>query len=267
MDEPELQEKDFIHEGVKKNPAPLIFWFFTLIALTAAAWGLSNWYDKLLVKEIKEIPFLQVTNREFSLFLWDNPEFMRIHVSDKAAYLPAFEYIDTLSMKREMAEDFVLAPPQVLFDYHTWHRLLYNEIPVRDVLKSDFPKFLDFAEEWKPEYWKQAPKDYVEMIQRLEKNTDQVLTVPKDVQQAYTGWKNFFREGELINAFQPTYAILDQLLTRHPHYARNYWVNILPEYLKTNGNGETLIPRPELVGFLIKAMYNFQQLQKKSSTN
>lgn len=262
----ELQEKDFIHEGVKKNPAPLIFWFFVLIALIASAWGLSNLYNRIITQEIKKDPFMQVTNRDFSLFLWDNPEFMRIHVSDKAAYLPAFEYIDTLSMKKEMAEEYAIVPPRVLFDYHTWQRLLYNEIPVRKVLKSDFERFLNFAEEWKPQYWKLAPQPYVDLVKNLESSTDLILTVPFEVQQAYTGWKNFFKEGELINAFQPSYTLLEKFLIKHPHYARNYWENILPEYLKTKGEGDHLIPREELVGFLIKAMYNFQIIDEDTKS-
>ncbi len=256
---PELEEKDFIHEGVKKDPFPLIIWFIVLTALIASAWGLSTWYDKLITREIKQDPFLQVTNREFSLFLWDNPEFMRIHVSDKASYLPAFEYVETLAMKTEMAEDYVVVPPHVLFDYHTWRRLIFNEIPVQKVLKDDFKKFLDYAQEWKPENWKQAPSEYIKTVTTLEKNTERVLEVPREVQQAYTGWKNFFIEGEKINAFQPSYALLDRFLIDHPHYSRNYWQNMLPEYLKTQGKGDNVIPRQELVGFLIKALYNFQK--------
>ena len=113
--EPELKENDFIHEGIKDDPYPLFYWFVVLLCVGIVSWGISTWVDRVTKSEIASTPFLQVSNRQFSLFLWQNPEFMRIHLSDKAAYLPAFNYIETLSMKPEMAEDYVAAPPDILF--------------------------------------------------------------------------------------------------------------------------------------------------------
>ena len=258
----ELKEKDFIHEGVKEDPYPLLIWFLILIIVGTVSWGLTTWADRFLKEEIAESPFLQVTNREFSLFLWQNPEFMRINVSDKAAYAPAFNYIETLTMNPEMAEDYVVAPPDILFKYHTWNRLLSKEVPVQAVLRSDFVEFLSFAKEWTPEYWKEAPEAYKTAIRDVKQQSSPTVDVPYPVQQAYTGWKNFFNEGTAINEFTPSYALLDQLLEKYPHYARNYWQNLIPNYLKSTDhpyNTEHSIPRDEQTSFLKSALYNFSR--------
>jgi hypothetical protein len=256
----ELDEKNFIHEGVKDDPFPLIYWFIILVFIGAISWFISSWYDSVVNKEIDSSPFLQVTNREFSLFLWQNPEFMRIHVSDKASYLPAYNYIESLSMKPEMADDFVVAPPEILFKYHTWQRLLADEVPVQTVSRDDFNKFLEFAQEWAPTYWKEAPQSYISLIETLPQNTAPTLTVPLPVQQAYTGWKNFFTEGDAINTFQPTYTLFHQLVARYPHYAKNYWQNLIPDYMHSKETGE-VIPQHEQPSFLKSALYNFSKLQ------
>lgn len=257
----ELDEKDFIHEGIKDDPYPLFYWFFILITIGAISWGVSTWVDRFMKEEVAHSPFLQVTNRDFSLFLWQNPEFMRVHISDKAAYAPAFNYIETLTMNAEMADDYVVAPPDILFKYHTWNRLLGNEVPVQRVLSSDFTEFLAFAKEWTPEFWKAAPNDYIELLKSLP-TASTILTVPYPVQQAYTGWKNFFKEGTAINAFQPSYGLLAQLLAKYPHYSRNYWQNLIPSYLKSMSspqNPENIIPQQEQASFLKSALFNFSR--------
>lgn len=258
----ELKEKDFIHEGIKDDPSPLLFWFLILVIIGSISWALTTWADKFLKEEIAESPFLQVTNREFSLFLWQNPEFMRINVSDKAAYAPAFNYIETLTMNPEMAEDYVVAPPDILFKYHTWNRLLSKEVPVQQVLRADFTEFLSFAQEWTPEYWKAAPENYKKTIRDLKQESTPLLDVPYPVQQAYTGWKNFFKQGTAINEFTASYGLLDQLLTKYPHYARNYWQNLVPNYLKSTDHPydtEKAIPNDEQTSFLKSALYNFSR--------
>lgn len=254
----ELDEKDFIHEGVAKDPYPLVYWSILILVIALASWTISNWYTRVIFNEVETSPFLQVTNREFSLFLWQNPEFMRIHVSDKASYLPAFNYIESLTMKPEMAEDYVVVPPEILFKYHTWNRLLGKEVPVQPVLRGDFIKFLDFAQEWSPTYWKDAPPDYIALIQTLAENTDSPLNVPLQVQQAYTGWKNFFYEGKAIDTFQSTYKLYNELLAKYPHYAKNYWQNLIPVYMKSKEEGE-LIPQYEQPSFLKSALFNFSK--------
>lgn len=254
----ELDERNFIHEGVKDDPYPLFYWFVILLVIAAASWIISGWYDRVVTKETISSPFLQVTNREFSLFLWQNPEFMRIHVSDKASYLPAFNYIESLSMKPEMADDFVVAPPEILFKYHTWQRLLADEVPVQPVLRNDFNKFLEFAQEWHPTYWKEAPKSYSTLIETLPQNEQTILNVPIPVQQAYTGWKNFFIEGDAVNTFNPTYKLFHQLVERYPHYSRPYWQNLIPEYMHSKEEGQ-LIPQHEQPSFLKSALYNFSK--------
>lgn len=259
---PELEEKDFIHEGIGEDPYPFIFWLVALVILGIFSWGVSDWYDRYVEKGYKNAPFLQVTNREFSLFLWQNPEFMRIRVSDKASYLPAFNYIENLSMKPEMAEEYVIAPLDVLFKYHIWEMLLSNEVPVQKVHQNDFEKFLSFAPEWSPEFWKAAPSSYLDTLKKLKSNESEIIEVPYSVQQAYTGWKNFFQEGEQINLFQPTYGLLRQFLNRYPHYARHYWQNLIPHYLYSSthpNKDEKMIPVDELPSFLKSALYNYSR--------
>lgn len=261
---PELEEKNFIHEGVKKDPFPLLYTFIALVLISTLFWGISKTYRSYMKEQFEHSPFLQVTNRDFSLFLWQNPEFMRVRMNDKAAYLPAFNYVETLSMDPLQASDYVAAPPDILYKYHTWKRLLGNEIPVRPVFSSDFLQFLDFAQEWSPLYWEEAPEDYRQLIQALKEKQDptKTLTVPYQVQQAYTGWKNFFFEGNAINSFYPTYHGLYKLIEIYPHYARNYWQNLIPNYPETIFNSEiqdTLIPQEQIPSFLHSALFNFSR--------
>ena len=77
---PPLSEKDFIQNGWSIRSLPFWLW----IALTAVAasliWGGGNWFGGYLQKEKKQDPFLEVTNREFSVFLWQFPNFMRMNL-------------------------------------------------------------------------------------------------------------------------------------------------------------------------------------------
>src|ERR1700733_2884038 len=79
----ELQEKDFIQDSLWKNPFPFWIWLVILTIFIAIFWGSSNWYSTFISKEISQSPFLQVTNRHFSIFLWQYPEYMRINAKSK----------------------------------------------------------------------------------------------------------------------------------------------------------------------------------------
>src|SRR6476620_911156 len=138
----ELSEKDFIHEEYGRNPFPFWGWIGAVIGFSLIfSWGLST-YTNTLERQITDSPFLQVTNREMSLFLWQNPQHMRVHVKKKNGYLPAFEYAERIGLNPEYADDYVVAPPELLFLYHTWHRLLGDSYIPRYISGKEFSLFL-----------------------------------------------------------------------------------------------------------------------------
>ena len=274
--EPELQEKDFIHEGYKKNPFPLWLWFFLLVSFMALVWGISNWYSDKVNLLFRESPFLQVTNRDISLFLWQNPEYMRINAKEKSNYLPAFNYIDKVTVDIAYADHYAAAPPDLLFRYHTWNRLIKDEFTERPIPPAEFRDFLSYAEEWKPEYWPAAPAEYVKMVEGL--STTQLgdlsllskKELPLDVRIAFQGWLNYFKDGEAINTMKVPVGEMRSFVSSHPHYARNYWRNIVeksnPNYLMSLSGGSTaadgVVPSNEISSFLRVAVFNYLTAQK-----
>lgn len=269
----ELPEDEFINEGYRKNPFPFLFWFFFLTAFLALVLGGRFWSEKYLSKDIKHDAFSDVTNRQFSIFLWQNTSFMRSNVKNKSGYLPAFSATSPYMIDPGAADGLITAPPELLFLYHTWHRLLKNERIDREITPSEFKIFLNDCPEWKPEYWTKAPPKYVKLVEALstikieDLSALPVTTLPTSVRQAFTGRKNYFYEGKKINAVSPTYGEMQTFLIRYPHYARNYWRNIVDgdnvHYLKTLTEGtfkeSDRIPQDQLVSFLKTAFYNAQE--------
>lgn len=274
---PELSEKNFINESYSKNPFPFWLWLFLVAALTIVFWGGATWYNEKLGSVLKVSPFLQVTNRELSLFLWENPEFMRINAKQKSGYLPAFKYLDKVTIDLAQVDEYAAAPPELLFRYHTWNRLVSKEFTPRPIPKKDFQDFLSYAEEWQPQYWPGAPKGYTAMVAGLPSSSiDDLSTLsqealPMAVRMAFQGWQNYFKDGEAINTFKPTYVQVRQFLSGHPHYARNYWRNIVeehtPSYLKgiKAGKDESIVPNEELSSFLKVSLYNYLAAQKMAT--
>lgn len=255
-----------------KNPYPAIIWLAIIATIAAMFWGGGSWYLNKQQGIIATSPFLQVTNRQFSLFLWQFPEYMRANVSSKNGYLPGFQYQNKIAIEPGLAEEYVVAPPEVIFFYHTWSRLISDEFPQRPIDPRDFREFLEYCQEWKPANWPGAPKEYQELVGKLAgmSQTLPLASVPLDVQHAYIGWKNYFGEGELINLLKPNYGDMDEFLKRYPHYTRNYWRNIVmkgkPDYLKTITTGhfdaKAPIPENEIAAFLKVAYFNFIQSKK-----
>ncbi len=264
-----LSEKDFIQNRRSLVNFPFLF----LICLLAVSFSLifssSSWFEKFLQNEKKNSPFLEVTNRDFSLFLWQFPSFMRINFK-KTGYLPGFSAMG-VNFDSETDGDFVSAPPEILFLYHTWHRLLDGEFIPRKIDAKEFEAFLTQLPEWDPMYWKQAPADYRELIvskkylavNQLEK------VLPLSVQKAFIGWKNYFYEGEHINSLSPTFSEVKHFLEKHPHYARNEWRNIDEvegqkiaglTYLSSLDEGienvDAPIPKEQMAPFLKVAIFN-----------
>lgn len=262
-----LSEKNFIHEGYKQNPFRFWFWLSIAVAISFSLWGAFTWYASKLTQEYRENPFLQVTNRQMSLFLWQEPEFMRNNASNKSVYMPAFKYIDKVTIDPSYADDYVIAPPEVIFRYHTWKRLISHEIPQRHIPLKEFKEFLSYAEEWQPQNWPQAPENYIEVVRDLDihRNLEEIL--PYEVKIAFQGWKNYFLEGDSINSMIPTTDEIQAFLKVYPHYASNYWRNIIgAKYLHSLSLNPPLaiFPKDELSPFLRAALYNYLQATQES---
>lgn len=274
---PPLQEKDFIQDSLSANPFPFWLWLVLLALLASLLWGGSSWLMQQVNREVAASPFLQVTNRQFSIFLWQFPELMRINSSSKTGYLPGFQYQGKVSMFLDDADKYVVAPPETLFLYHTWKRLIADEYAARPVPVKEFREFLDYAEEWQPKNWPQAPKGYAEFVDKLfEADTPKELqkmpdsTLPTVVRQAFQGWRNYFKEGDAINQLKPTFDEMSRFLKLYPHFARNNWRNIMldhvPDYLiqmkEMPADAKAEIPPEQLAPFLKVAFFNYQQVQK-----
>lgn len=265
----EIPDNQLINDDLGKNPFPAWLWFALIVALSAIIWGGSSWLFEVREDLMKDNPFLQVTNRDFSLFLWQNPEYMRANVSSKTGYLPGFQASDHVSIEPGQAEQYVSAPPDVVFLYHVWNRLISKEFAWRPVPVNEFKDFLAYSKEWQPQNWLKAPPDYANLVANLpsEQGARIAQRLPTEVQQAFIGWKNYFMEGAKINQTRPTYGGMTKFLNAFPRYARNYWRNIVsngrPRYLESQSNiNDEPIPEDEIAGFLKVAYFNFTQAEK-----
>lgn len=265
-----LQERAFIQENFKKTPRPFWTILAIFVALIVLFWGVGSWYYQTMEERFEGKPFLQVTNREMSLFLWQFPEYMPQHVAEKTGYLPGFDYREKLGVTLESADDYVQAPPDLLFLYHTWARLLREYYFSRPILRGEFMEFLKLQPEWAPKHWKNAPSEYGKMVEGINSLQDDNLeslssdAFPIIVRQAFQGWKNYRYEGDSINAFTIKYSELQAFLKVYGHYNRNYWRNILnasyPRYLWTYSfekfDDSEEVPKNELAPFLRFALFN-----------
>lgn len=267
---PPLDESKFIRESYSSDPFPPWIWLAVIACIAALIWGSANWFREERAELVEKSPFLQVTNRQMSLFLWQFSEYMRPNVPIKEGYLPGFNYTEgKVSIKPGEAENIVAAPPEIIFMYHTWARLLKPEAIVRSVPLESFKEFLAQQPEWQPENWKDAPQGYKDLVANMNTlKADEFAvksrSLPLDVEIALVGWLNYYKEGGKIDAINPTYAELEGFLERHPNYNRNFWRNIVfkthPDYLIKIANGKfdpkaRVNPR-EIAGFLRVALYN-----------
>lgn len=265
-----LPEKDFIHEGYSQNPIPLWIWLALFALIASLFWGFSSWFTSAMVADIKSKPFLEVTNREMSLFLWQNPSYMRSHAKNKAGYLTGFKYMEKDTLELNTTDDFVVAPPDLLFLYHTWNRLVGSDYIPSPIPLAEFKDFFEAVEEWQPKYWSTAPAEYVDFANSLSTTTIENLQLlpetmlPREVRQAFQGWKNYYKEGDKINHIIPTYSQVQAFLAKYPFYSRNFWRNIHnlagEHYLETLFQGgfapADLVPDDQIPPFLKVALYN-----------
>lgn len=261
-----LNEKDFIQEGYRKNPAPFWIWTSICIFITLLIYLFSNWVEEERVEIYGSTPFLRVTNREYSLFLWQNPEFMRQNMKSKRNYLEAWG--DNLTVDPAEAEAWVEAPHEGLFLYHTWKRLIGDNYYPRAIPLTEFKEFLKADPEWHPKYWKGSTNQYRDLITWIEEgyeysnlNNLSVYELPIVVRQAFTGWKNFTKESEQINNLKPTYSDLRAFVSNYPHFKRPLWINLVketrPDYLiPVQADSHEIVPDSQMDGLLKMALYN-----------
>lgn len=276
-----LSEENFIQESPSPSRFPAWLWLFLITAAAAVLLGGANWYQNFLEKQISSRPFLEVTNRDFSVFLWQFPSFMRDNVKRKAGYLTGFLYGEQQTLDLSKADEFVTAPPDLVFLYHTWHRLLASDFIPRPIPVAEFLEFLNQVPEWQPKHWKQAPEAYVSWIPTLKPNTQADLkdvpqtTLPLVVRQAFQGWKNYYKEGPEINQLTATIQDVQEFLKQHPAYARNDWRNIgeiagqqvagllyLEAFLNPSPAPDEKLPVNQLSSFLRVALFNDRQAKK-----
>jgi hypothetical protein len=255
-----LDEKDFIQES--KNGSTWKIWLGIVLALSlflTGVWSIK-WIADQTEKEISRQPFLRVTNRAFSLFLWENTEYMRPHRKSRTGYLPGFHLNPKVTPKPEQAEGWVSVPPDVLFHYHSWERLLREYEYDRLITAAELREFLAYAEEWHPDYWEESPEGYREFVLSLPVRGDVEevqASVPPDVKRAFIGWKNYFKEGEEINRAIYAKDEVKRFLKRRPHFAAHFWQNSYPGYLKSLENDiEKELPGWQIPSFMKVALYN-----------
>jgi hypothetical protein len=261
----ELADDQLIQNSFRSDPWPAWILLAAIVTVAALLFSGASHIFSLQHRMQADNPFLQVTNREFSLFLWQFPEYMRVNVSSKAGYLPGFQYTDKIGIELGQADDYVSAPPEVLVLYHTWKGTLGDSFSKRAIPEGEFLHFLEYAPEWLPDQWLLAPPAYRVQVERLT-GKGLVVGLPEEVERAFIGWKNYFLEGDLINRTKPTYAEMEVFLEKFPLYARNYWRNIVmkgkPEYLRSLKTAEpaAVVPDSEMAAFLRVAYFNFTRM-------
>lgn len=253
-----IKDSELINESYHKRPGTFWAWLFVFMLLMSALIGIRFWLQHEWKKEVESTPFTRVTNREMSIFLWHNPEFMRAHVGQKNGYLPAFQYISKVSVEPLLADEWVAAPPPVLFLYHTWKRQIGEIWIARSIVPQEFEEFLSYAEEWQPEFWKKAPASYVDLIKKLHSLSGNIAgELPLEVKLAFQGWKNYMKERSFIQALAVSGGELNRFLERYPSFRRPYWKNIVGEnYLRHAWGEEEIVPQMEMAGFLKSSLYN-----------
>ena len=276
---PSLPESRFIQQKWSWRSVPIWLVLFLLAAAAALIWGGRGSYARLQRYEQTHDPFLEVTNREFSLFLWQFPSFLKVNRPKKTGYLPGFLALNE-NLDTSAAEEFVAVPPDLLFLYHTWSRLLAPHFIPRPISPEEFNLFLAQLPEWQPPHWALAPQGYKDLIESKDyADIDDLQTLPesrlpREVRQAFVGWKNYFLEGVAINALNPTVAQVEAFLVRYPQYARHFWRNIETidgqrvagiDYLHDLLEGKLLpdaqLPPEQVTPFLKVALFNAEQAE------
>lgn len=260
-------------------PNPLLFGIFFVAIIAILFTAIHSWYKEHAMQAKKDSPFYQVTNREFSLFLKENPRFLNTNVSLNEAFLPGTSYIKKISSNIQQADQLVNAPDKIIFEYHTWKRLIDYPAAPRLILIDPFKQFLMDHQEWLPENWKGAPKEYKALYHQIQdgkapNNLSASPALPEDIREAFIGWKNYTFEQDEIKEFVPTFEQLKTFLQKYPNFERNFWINLVketnPNYLETLSfekyDPATKVPKDQIVPFLQIAIFNLLKAEQEMKT-
>ncbi len=251
----------------KSDSAWLVSCLLGLILLMAGVWGFERWVQNKMLSSLEASPYHQVSNRELSLFLWQHTEMMRANVRYKSSYLPGFDYKSRVGIQVGKAEDRAIAPPELLHRYQLWKEVLAGYAFGREMSGSELMDFLEDFPEWHAEAWPEAPQEYGQLLARLAEmgpNADERIRVPREVQEAFLGWRNYRDDGEKINAANYTVGELNDFLADYPGYTRRYWRLVLaetqPNYLaildQEDVPADRVVPKEQISSFLRVALYN-----------
>lgn len=232
-----LEERKFVQEKYSKDPSYFWIWMAIAAAILTLAWGLQSWYVKNESKN-EESPFAAVTQRQFSLFTAQFPEFGSS--SNKTALFSSSLYgKDKINPSK--LEERIEASAELLFLYHTWNRLIAAQQPIRAISSSQFLEFLQSQPQWQPSLWKEAPQNYVLLVNSLMGKKEVANSflkreeLPLMAVLAFQNWLNFGVEQQEIKEMHISDAQEALFLKAYPQYSRSYWQNILkkrfPKYL------------------------------------
>ena len=255
-------ERDFIPRKWHEHPRFIWILLFILVIVWALFGIFGKWESLITREKRKELPFFQVTKRDFSLFLYQNPEFLRAKRFKRFGTLARITSLDEVRFVPPKADEYIVAPPDILFRYHVWDRLLGDSLAPRPISGEEFKLFLKENPDWEPENWPGATEGYRQVVKDLGDSDLPLDKVPPEVQFAFQGWKNFFEEWTQIQEVKPTESEMEKFLADHPHYRRSYWRNILseeyPDYLKNLD----VLSAEDMPDFLKVGIYNFNPQQQ-----
>lgn len=257
LDEKEPQQQQ---EGSPKDPNFLWIWLAVAAAAVTLLWGLSAWWGKSSSSSAAEKNGPQrevVTNRQFALFLGQFPEFTPKGNPQRI-------------LEASHAQESVSASDEQLFYYHTWQRQIGQDEPLRPIPATLLRQFLLAFPQWKQV---NDSSSYTQYLKQLLENQDSTTAIvdkaiiPFELQLAVQNWRNKTQEAEQIASAQYTHEQVAKFLQRYPHFARNYWQNVLkaqyPHYLLSfspeapKAPNSNVVAEEELAPFLRQALYNF----------
>lgn len=274
--QPEISDADLTKSPKKKDPLVFAIFVAVFAVVVLLFWSGGYWLQTAVPSLMSSSDFYKVTNRQISTFIWQFPSLRRQYQSGTIGYLPGFDYTTRTGIASGQADVQVQAPKKLLYSYHAWNRLVNLKQPKRIVPMLEFYEFLDFNPEWDPVNWKEAPEAYRQLVRRLQFRSineaewvQAAESIPEETRVTFMGWKNATLEAPFIDEQKITVGQMQDFLEKYPHYARNYWKNLVakdyPLYLLSvwqEKEPQEILSGGEVAGFLKQAFWNEQQALK-----
>lgn len=238
-------------------------------------WALDKWEDEIHYNKVQDDHFFQVTNRDLSIFFFQNPGILEY--TGKVPYFNSAEV--PIILAPHFADVDADAPVSLLYRYQVWKRLLYGKLAKEPIYVFRFVEFLNENCMWLPSNWAAAPHEYVTLISSMEQNSETDLSklsykeLPYEVRVAFQGWRSYTLDWDDIRSIDPTGIELEKFLVEHKEYLRPLWINFeresTPHYLKSfspagkfiGKDPHQKISEDELTAFLKMGLFNSQQSQ------